>query len=452
MSPTVVHRAPSWGLLALAGGAQFLLCLHAATTGDVCGAGTAPWWRLAASLVPLLLASVAARAAPPATACVVIVIGGALAMRVALLPWHPGLSDDYFRYLWDGHVLASGQNPYGRAPLDPSLLSLRDAWWPGINHKSMPTIYPPLAIVTAALARHAGEGLMPLKAVLILLDIGVIAVLIQLLRRQGSSPAWAALYAWHPLVLAEVAGGVHLEPLAVLPVLAAVLTLTPRDSRSPAHGIRAGTLLGISTLGKLGGILLLPVVARRCGRRAMWGWIAVVALGVVPFVAAGPRMASSLLAYAGTWEFNGSVFALCAAALRHHALARIPVALALGVVLWRSRTSTSPLAEVAFVVFTATFLFAPTVYPWYLLWPLPFAVATLARTQRPAAWAVVVWGVTSILSYVVLGPYRQTGIWLLPAWVQWAEYAPVAALLACDRGLRADLRRVAALPVEWVRA
>lgn len=455
MSSTASHRFSSLSLLAGAGVAQSILCLYAAAAGDACAAGSVMWWLLAASVVPLGLAALAARGAPPPAASVIVVLAGAVAMRLALLPWHPALSDDFYRYLWDGRVLASGGNPYGRAPNDPALTFLRDAWWAGINHKTMPTIYPPLAIATAALARVAGDGVTPLKAAFILLDIGVVAILIRLLHRQGSSPAWAALYAWHPMVVTEVAGSVHLEPLAVLPLLAAVVALTPpAGSRGegkffPPNGTTVGALVGLSIIGKLGGVLLLPAVARRCGRRAVWACAAVVALATLPFVWAGPRMFASLVTYAQSWEFNGSVFDLCATVLRHHGVARVVVAAALVVIVLRSRRSRAPLAEVAFVVFTAAFLLAPTVYPWYLLWPLPFAVATLARTQRPAAWAVVVWGMTSMLSYVVLGPYRRTGLWHLPWWAQVAEYAPVVALLAADASLRADLRRVLADARGW---
>ena len=217
----------------------------------------------------------------------------------------------------------------------------------------------------------------------------------------------------------------------------------------PASATRVGALLGLSVIGKLGGALLLPVMTRRSGRSTLWACLGVVALATLPFMAAGPRMAASLLTYAHSWEFNGSLFDACAALLRNHGLARVPVSAALLVVLVRSRRSAAPMADIAFVVFTAAFLLAPTVYPWYLLWPLPFAVATVARTQRPAAWSVVVWGWTSMLSYAVLGPYRRAGVWHLSPWVQLAEYAPVFALLAADAGLRAEVRRTLADMRGW---
>jgi hypothetical protein len=55
------------------------------------------------------------------------------------------LSDDLYRYLWDGRVLRAGFDPYAFAPSDPALAALRDEHWAHINHPQIPTIYPPIA-------------------------------------------------------------------------------------------------------------------------------------------------------------------------------------------------------------------------------------------------------------------------------------------------------------------
>ena len=58
----------------------------------------------------------------------------------------PMLSDDVYRYVWDGRVQLEGVHPYRYAPVDPALGTLRDAHvFPRINHPEVPTIYPPLA-------------------------------------------------------------------------------------------------------------------------------------------------------------------------------------------------------------------------------------------------------------------------------------------------------------------
>jgi hypothetical protein len=56
-----------------------------------------------------------------------IVIIFAVLFRVGLLFSAPYLSDDIYRYVWDGKVQAAGVNPYRYIPADPALSHLRDA-------------------------------------------------------------------------------------------------------------------------------------------------------------------------------------------------------------------------------------------------------------------------------------------------------------------------------------
>ena len=69
----------------------------------------------------------------------------AVILRVIMLLAPPTLSDDIYRYRWDGKVQASGRNPYAATPADPRLEELRDDEWAQINYPRIRTIYPPLA-------------------------------------------------------------------------------------------------------------------------------------------------------------------------------------------------------------------------------------------------------------------------------------------------------------------
>ena len=74
------------------------------------------------------------------------VVAFGLLFRLTLLPAEPSLSDDVYRYVWDGRVQAAGINPYRHAPDSPELEHLRDErLHPRINHPHIPTIYPPAA-------------------------------------------------------------------------------------------------------------------------------------------------------------------------------------------------------------------------------------------------------------------------------------------------------------------
>ena len=88
-----------------------------------------------------------------ATAATSLPLRGALVaavlLRVVFLPVTPSLSDDVYRYLWDGQVQRAGTSPYLYAPADPRLDGVQAAAGAGlralVNHPRLRTVYPPLA-------------------------------------------------------------------------------------------------------------------------------------------------------------------------------------------------------------------------------------------------------------------------------------------------------------------
>ena len=75
-------------------------------------------------------------------------------------PFTPSLSDDAYRYVWDGKVQLAGQNPYRFAPADRRLDGVRYADRGRINHPRLRTVYPPLAELgfAAVAAVHGGAA------------------------------------------------------------------------------------------------------------------------------------------------------------------------------------------------------------------------------------------------------------------------------------------------------
>src|SRR5262249_18610617 len=119
----------------------------------------------------------------------------AVPFRATLLFVPPSLWDDSDRYVWDGRVQASGMNPYLYPPEADRLESLRDEEWTRINHRGVPTIYPPLA--EAVFATVAGAGLDEIgdKAVFVLFDVaaaGAPALLLRPPRRPARWPSSCA--------------------------------------------------------------------------------------------------------------------------------------------------------------------------------------------------------------------------------------------------------------------
>jgi hypothetical protein len=136
-----------------------------------------------------------------------------LVLRAVLLPLDPALSDDFFRYLWDGRVQLAGINPYLHAPASIALESLRTSWHGLINNPTVPTIYPPFAQLVFLGVAALGSKVWALKAIWLLCDLATGAIIVRIARGTGRrADAALLLYLWAPLLVASSARSAHLEP------------------------------------------------------------------------------------------------------------------------------------------------------------------------------------------------------------------------------------------------
>ena len=160
--------------------------------------------------------SEAIRARPPLLFALFI---AALIVRALMIAAPPLLSDDVYRYVWDGRVALAGINPFVYAPDAMELWAVRDeAIWPLINHKHVPTIYPPVAQWCFALNAWLGGGVSALKAIFVLFEalfIGLATLAARhtrWLKRRGVLAV--VVYALNPTVCVELAWSGHLDVLA----------------------------------------------------------------------------------------------------------------------------------------------------------------------------------------------------------------------------------------------
>jgi hypothetical protein len=413
-------------------------------------------WDLAARPVATLLClgagsvalAMAARRLPkeraPGAAGILLV---AVVLRVLLLPVPPTLSEDVLRYLWDGKVAGAGLNPYRWAPDAPEVAPLRDDDWQRMPHRHVPTVYPPLAMAVFSIAARLPASVLALKTLLTAADLATCVLLLWLARRRGLPRGRVVWYAWNPLVSLEVAGMGHVDALGVAAVVATVCLVTLRPRRVAA----AATTAAAAVLAKLIPLVALPAFARQSGRPGLFLLLsgALVALACVPLVVATGGVPQGLVTYGVSWEFNGPLWEplwrlldrveLSAAVERMldwikqrsgahefwnrfypfnypQLLAKLllaPGLLVVVVMAWR-RTDA---AISAGILFGGLPLFSATVYPWYLLWVLPWA----ALCRQPA-WLLL--AALAPLSYLP----QVTGVPLIP-WVFLGVWAPFAVLL-----------------------
>jgi Glycosyl transferase family 2 len=324
----------------------------------------------------------------------------------------PPLSTDVHRYAWDARVQAAGINPYRYAPTDRRLVHLRDdEVWPRVNLKSWRTVYPPGAEAGFLAARGVfGSGLRSSTWLLLLAEAGTVALLLLVLRRQGAPPERAALYAWHPLAVSEIAANGHVDGLAVLG-LAGVLAAWQAQRFA-----LAGAALAFAALVKLGPALLFPALARRGGRRFLLTGAAVGAIAYLPYASIGAGVVGSIERYVDRQDNGGSLWPLLSDRLsepKTQAVLALVLALVVMVVALREHTALEQVARSGLLVLGSLLLVLAYVQPWHALWLLPFFALTVAP-----GW---LW-LTGTLPLVYL--YGLEGE--LPEWVRPVVYGPLA--------------------------
>jgi hypothetical protein len=378
----------------------------------------------------------------------VLIVLSACLFRVTMIGAPPALSDDLYRYRWDGRVLLSGGNPY----LAPPSSAARPAGSPDalddrIAHRDVGTIYPPLAQVAFALGVRLSPGLLGIKIILTLCDLLVIAMLARLLRLRGQSPRRILIYAWNPLAVIEVAWSGHLEPLGMLLVLVSASAILGNRDRLATLALTAAGLVKILPLA-----LFAPFGRSMRGRALVLAPL-LFAAALWPFRGAGWRLLDGARAYARHWVANDSLFGIVQAAIvwigPTPALkgaigwlrARLPgsgaldllypylyppdlaraacAAAALLAALVIVRRGVEPLRG-AYLMTGALLLLSPTLHPWYLLWILPWVCL-----MPSAAW-ILLSGLAA-LTYLDLGSTGPAGDGR--AWLRCVEYVPFYALL-----------------------
>jgi alpha-1,6-mannosyltransferase len=351
---------------------------------------------------------------------VVIVLVVAVVVRALLVPTAPTLSNDAYRFVWDGRVQAAGINPYAHVPADRRLARLRD-WqvFTRVNRPHTRTLYPPADELTFLAAHEvAGDGIVPWKISMLALEGAAVALLLVLLVRTRVSRGRVVLYAWHPIAIVEIAGSGHPDPIMLVALLA---TLLLWDAR---RRVAAGVALGVAALAKVVPLLAAPFLARRLGGRFLLAAAATGTALYLPYLGAGTHTLGSVSSFVEQRFGAGPYTWLLAAGVgRTAALAGLLVLLAAGVA-WAAARPPSDLAgacRLTALLLGGALLASHTVLPWYLLWVLPL----LCVAPVPALlWACA----TAPILYLATPPDRILTAGAATAIV----WGPTLALLALD--------------------
>ena len=362
----------------------------------------------------------------------VIVFGLALSAlwHFQFLRMPPGLDDDIHRYVWDGRVQRLGYNPYTVVPSDPALARLHTSETRTLNNPEVPSPYPAGAQLFFRAVTSIHESTFALKVAFVVCDLVIVFVLLDVLRRTRQGEHWVLAFTWHPLLAIEVAGSGHVDILGVLLLLVSVTSLV-RHWRAVA-----ALAFGLAVSVKFLPIVLLPLYWKRVRVRDAVLAAIVVGLLYVPFFKHGRIPIGSLGTYVQRFRFNDPVFATLERVTAPQVVAGLAVLGGLLSAIWMRRRSAEGSLDAFAWPMAASLFCAPVVYPWYLLWVLPFIKSTSTVPIR-------VWTLSIIPTYYVWHLRLVGRPWVVPDWIMMLEYGSVAVAAAIIALLRA--RRSAAL-------
>jgi len=349
----------------------------------------------------------------------VIIIG----LTVAAL-WHilfllkpPGVDDDIHRYIWDGRLQRLGYNPYIVVPSDPAVSGLHTAETPTLNHPDLPSPYPPGAELFFRAIAAIHESIFAFKVAFVVCDFAIVFVLLDVLRRSGQAEHWVLAYAWNPLLAIEVAGSGHIDIVGVLLLLVSFAALGRRWRTV------AALAFGLAVSVKLLPIVLLPLYWRRVRVRDALLTIVVLGLLYVPFLNHSWIPIGSLGTYVHSFWFNDPVFAALERVAAPELVTGFAVLVGIVTAMWfgRKRGESAP-ASFAWPM-AASLLCAPVVYPWYLLWLLPFL-------RSASTLPIIIWTISIIPTYVAWHLRALGRPFIVPGWILLLEYGSVAMAAA----------------------
>jgi alpha-1,6-mannosyltransferase len=360
-----------------------------------------------------------------------LLLGASIAFRLIGFTGLPTLSDDIYRFIWDGRLLAQGYNPFLYLPSE--LLSgdigaragLTEVLFQKLNSPDYYTVYPPLLQGWFGVSARLG-GMSELATAfwlrlpVFLGELGSLWLLYRLLslmgKNENTTKRGVLLYALNPLVIVELTANIHYEGLTIFLLLAGLYFYKKHKE------IPSATFLGFAAGVKLLPLIFIPALLNKGNWKEslQYGLIAGIVF-LLPFLffvnpVIVENLSTSLDLYFRRFEFNGSLYYLLREmgtrlwgynpiATAGPFLALVSVSLIL-FISWSKHLKLS-LSERWLWVLTTYLLCATTVHPWYVI-PL-IALSVLSGFGFPRVWSVML-----LLTYVAYGQGQfQENLWLV---------------------------------------
>ena len=353
----------------------------------------------------------------------------------------PVLSEDVWRYVWDGFRVGNGHNPYCLAPSDITLdefasqhhlASVRGL----IGHAQYPTIYPPLAQGIFSVSSLFSPSSLPIRILGIGASLGSVYCLYCTLKHFKIPTIYVGLMAAHPLFLVETAVTGHVDAFGVFFLTLALYCVSMSWEK------RGMFFVALATLTKLIPFLVVPFIFRSRFKALLA--VSLMVGGCYAFLwsdSCSPL--GSLSTFSGKWQHNAGLVSVIEWLFQNilgivKIEITIPVALSEWLVgdtqvsgtanlarfgakcttyillliasIWIWRTKVTGI-EKGLMVLAALLLCVPVLHPWYLLWLLPGLPFLWHRGKLAYTLPLLWWSWTVLFAYVARVRFLIEGTW-----------------------------------------
>ncbi len=353
----------------------------------------------------------------------------ALLFRLLFLMATPNLSQDYFRFIWDGRMIAEGLNPYLSLPQD----FIRSSVYPvaqaeelyggmGELNGSHYTVYPPLNqfvfLISSLLSNSIFGAVVWMRLIIILADLGILYFGKKILERLQLPAYHIFWYLLNPFIIIEMGGNLHFEGVMIFLLLWGFHLVLSGKWKA------AAVLIGFSASVKLISLIFIPMFFNFLGWKKFlaFGSLAALSFGIlyVPFLSDGllEFYFTSLNMYFNNFEFNAGIFYIVRWIGYQstgyniiRTVGKFTPFVVLGIVLsiafFRKNNTFQQVVISMLLAISAYYFTATVVHPWYVAVLLALSIFT--RFRYPLIWSLVV-----MLSYFAYSnPDFKENFWLL---------------------------------------
>ena len=317
-----------------------------------------------------------------------LMVGLGVVFRLIFLFSIPNLSQDFYRFIWDGQLIINGLNPYLFTPNElinthHTLFTQMEPLYKGMGALSAQHFsnYPPIHqlpfVIAALISKNSILGsVIILRIIIILADIGILIYgkkLLELLKLPTQNIFY---YFLNPLVVIELTGNLHFEALMLFFLVVSLYFLYKQKL------IHSAIFMGFSILTKLLPVFFLPLLINRLKFKKtllystlIIGCIIVLCLPFFEF-----QFLKNYGKTVGLWftnfEFNSSFYSLGKSAMSknfgiqliEHMSYVVPFLMAVFTLYFslQKTTENKKIIQSFFWILTIYFLMSTTVHPWYI--------------------------------------------------------------------------------------